>query len=176
MDVTAEDSKAGPGQIPDVDQAAVKAAEPVSGVMGVAQRQFGAGWAVQDPWHAVRAGVAPVKPHKAQVGAATPCLLMLRISMQSPRHVGDQIQGGEQQVAGCRRGLLGSLPESATERVHKVPDRNNWYLQEKPWEALKAAETKNGRLALSQFRRLKQLGTGDVGLVDMVELQDGSGR
>ena len=50
------------------------------------------------------------------------------------------------------------------------------FLQEKPWEALKAAETKNGRLALSQFRRLKQLGTGDVGLVDMVELQDGSGR
>ena len=49
-------------------------------------------------------------------------------------------------------------------------------LQEKAWEALKAAETKNGRLALSQFRRLKQLGTGDVGLVDMVELQDGTGR
>lgn len=70
VDVTAEDSKAGPGQIPDVDPAAVKAAEPASGVMGVAQRQFGAGWAVQDPWHAIRAGVAPVKPHKAQVGAA----------------------------------------------------------------------------------------------------------
>ena len=35
---------------------------------------------------------------------------------------------------------------------------------------------KDGRLALSQFRRLKQLGTGDVGLVDMVELQNGSGR
>lgn len=49
-------------------------------------------------------------------------------------------------------------------------------LQEKQWEALKNAEQKNGRLALSQFRRLKQLGTGDVGLVDMVELQDGSGR
>lgn len=67
VDVTAEDSKAGPGEIPAVDQAAVKAAEPVSGVMGVAQRQFGAGWAVQDPWHAIRAGVAPCKPHKAQV-------------------------------------------------------------------------------------------------------------
>ncbi len=49
-------------------------------------------------------------------------------------------------------------------------------VQEKSWEALKAAEAKNGRLALSQFRRLKQLGTGDVGLVDMVELQDGTGR
>ena len=69
VDVTAEDSKAGPGEIPEVDPVAVKAAEPVSGVMGVAQRQFGAGWAVQDPWQAVRAGVAPVKPHKAQVGA-----------------------------------------------------------------------------------------------------------
>ena len=50
------------------------------------------------------------------------------------------------------------------------------HAQEKSWEALKQAEAKNGRLALSQFRRLKQLGTGDVGLVDMVELQDGSGR
>ena len=72
VDVTAEDSKAGPGEIPAVDPAAVKAAEPVSGVMGVAQRQFGAGWAKQDPWHAIRAGVAPVKPHKAQVSAADP--------------------------------------------------------------------------------------------------------
>lgn len=72
VDVTAEDSKVGPGEIPAVDQAAVKAAEPASGVMGVAQRQFGAGWAVQDPWHAIRAGVAPVKPHKAQVRAACP--------------------------------------------------------------------------------------------------------
>lgn len=42
--------------------------------------------------------------------------------------------------------------------------------------ALRYTEKKNGQLALSQFRRLKQLGTGDVGLVDMVELQDGSGR
>lgn len=49
-------------------------------------------------------------------------------------------------------------------------------LQEKPWAALRAVHKKDGRLALSQFRRLKQLGTGDVGLVDMVELQDGTGR
>lgn len=49
-------------------------------------------------------------------------------------------------------------------------------LQEKMWKALQETERRNARLALSQFRRLKQLGTGDVGLVDMVELQDGSGR
>ncbi len=54
--------------------------------------------------------------------------------------------------------------------------KREWLLQEKAWEALKKAGQKNGRLALSQFRRLKQLGTGDVGLVDMVELQDGSAR
>lgn len=77
MDVTAEDSKAGPWEIPAVDQAAVKAAEPLTGVLGVAQRQLGAGWATQDPWAAIRAGVAPVKPHKAQVRAqdhaTSPC-------------------------------------------------------------------------------------------------------
>ena len=69
VDVTAEDSKAGPGEIPAVDQAAVKAAEPMAGVLGQAQRQMGGGWGTQDPWHAIRAGVAPVKPHKAQVTA-----------------------------------------------------------------------------------------------------------
>ena len=30
-----------------------------------------------------------------------------------------------------------------------------------------------GKLALDQFRRVRQLGTGDVGLVDLVELQQG---
>ena len=49
-------------------------------------------------------------------------------------------------------------------------------VQEKVWAALRENDRKNGRLALSQFRRLKQLGTGDVGLVDMVELQDGSSQ
>ena len=42
--------------------------------------------------------------------------------------------------------------------------------------ALAAIENKEGRLALSQLRRVRQLGSGDVGLVDLVELQDGSQR
>lgn len=47
--------------------------------------------------------------------------------------------------------------------------------QDKPILALREAHQKNGDLKLSQFRRIKQLGTGDVGLVDLVELaQDGS--
>jgi len=37
-------------------------------------------------------------------------------------------------------------------------------------------EQRAGRLALSHFRRVKQLGTGDVGLVDLVELQQGGSR
>ncbi|BDA47694.1 probable phototropin-2 [Coccomyxa sp. Obi] len=113
VDVTSEDAPPLPGGIPQVDAKAVKAADPMQSVLGLAQRQMGAGWAVQDPWHAIHAGVASLKPHKAQ---------------------------------------------------------------EKPWAALREAYKKDGRLALSQFRRLKQLGTGDVGLVDMVELQNGSGR
>ena len=78
VDVTAEDSKAGPGEIPAVDQAAVKAAEPMAGVLGQAQRQMGGGWGTQDPWHAIRAGVAPVKPHKAQVIVRRSALLIHR--------------------------------------------------------------------------------------------------
>lgn len=37
--------------------------------------------------------------------------------------------------------------------------------------ALADVSAKNGKLALSQFKRVKQLGSGDVGLVDLVELQ-----
>ena len=41
---------------------------------------------------------------------------------------------------------------------------------------LAAQEAGNGTLALSQFRRLKQLGAGDVGLVDLVQLSEGSDK
>ena len=55
------------GGIPAVDQKAVKAADPMGSVLGMAQRQMGAGWAVHDPWQAIHAGVSSRKPHKAQV-------------------------------------------------------------------------------------------------------------
>nr|AML79622.1 putative LOV domain-containing protein [Leptosira obovata] len=42
--------------------------------------------------------------------------------------------------------------------------------------ALGSAVKRDGRLTLSQFRRLKQLGAGDVGIVDLVELQSGEGK
>ena len=42
--------------------------------------------------------------------------------------------------------------------------------------ALRAAHSKNGELKLSQFKRIKQLGTGDVGLVDLVELASEGSR
>ena len=46
-------------------------------------------------------------------------------------------------------------------------------LQAAAWEQLKDMELKNGKLMLSQMRRVRQLGSGDVGLVDLVELLDG---
>ena len=64
-----------------MDQAAVKAAEPMAGVLGQAQRQMGGGWGTQDPWHAIRAGVAPIKPHKAQVTARHTALTFQRIGL-----------------------------------------------------------------------------------------------
>lgn len=42
--------------------------------------------------------------------------------------------------------------------------------------ALLALEQREGQLSLGQLRRVRQLGSGDVGLVDLVELQDGSQR
>lgn len=48
-------------------------------------------------------------------------------------------------------------------------------MQDKLISALRESHSKNGALKLSLFRRINQLGTGDVGLVDLVELaSDGS--
>ena len=38
-------------------------------------------------------------------------------------------------------------------------------------QALRSIAEEQGRLTLSQFKRVKQLGSGDVGLVDLVELK-----
>lgn len=37
--------------------------------------------------------------------------------------------------------------------------------------ALQKVQRDNGKLSLSLFKRVKQLGSGDVGLVDLVQLQ-----
>jgi hypothetical protein len=39
------------------------------------------------------------------------------------------------------------------------------------YQALLAAQQRDGKLKLMHFRRIKQLGAGDVGLVDLVQLQ-----
>ena len=46
-------------------------------------------------------------------------------------------------------------------------------LQDKTVTALKTAHGQTGSLKLSHLKRVKQLGTGDVGLVDLVELTNG---
>lgn len=48
-------------------------------------------------------------------------------------------------------------------------------VQDKLIASLKETHKKQGALKLASFRRVSQLGTGDVGLVDLVELSgDGS--
>lgn len=70
MDVTADDVAVS-GGIPAVKPEVLKqAAQPMQSVLGMAQRQMGAAqWAASDPWVSVKAGVAGLKPHKAQVRA-----------------------------------------------------------------------------------------------------------
>ncbi|KXZ43471.1 hypothetical protein GPECTOR_89g491 [Gonium pectorale] len=43
--------------------------------------------------------------------------------------------------------------------------------EDKAYQALLALQQKDGKLKLMHFRRVKQLGAGDVGLVDLVQLQ-----
>jgi hypothetical protein len=71
VDVTSEEAL-GAGGLPAVDEQAVKAADPMSGLLNVAQRQLGAGWTTHDPWRAIKDGVAGSKPHKAQVPPPPP--------------------------------------------------------------------------------------------------------
>nr|AML77624.1 putative LOV domain-containing protein [Ignatius tetrasporus] len=51
--------------------------------------------------------------------------------------------------------------------VRLKPHKN----EDKAFADLRAAQEQAGRLKLSHFRRVKQLGSGDVGLVDLVTLQ-----
>lgn len=39
------------------------------------------------------------------------------------------------------------------------------------WNKLRGLQRRDGDLKLSHFRRVKQLGSGDVGLVDLVQIQ-----
>ena len=39
------------------------------------------------------------------------------------------------------------------------------------WKKLRTLAGRDGDLRLSHFRRVKQLGSGDVGLVDLVQIQ-----
>jgi hypothetical protein len=57
-----------------------------------------------------------------------------------------------------------------------APESGRRAAQDTGSAALRSVEQRAGRLALSHFRRVKQLGTGDVGLVDLVELQQGGSR
>ncbi len=57
-----------------------------------------------------------------------------------------------------------ALPPSIIKpKPHKASD--------KAYQAISAVVQRDGRLRLSHFRRVKQLGAGDVGLVDLVQLQ-----
>ena len=63
-------------------------------------------------------------------------------------------------------------PAPAGSHPHWAP-RAAGGVQAAAWDQLKELELKNGQLMLSQMRRVRQLGSGDVGLVDLVELNDG---
>jgi hypothetical protein len=43
------------------------------------------------------------------------------------------------------------------------------------FQTLLQVQQRDGQLRLNNFRRVKQLGAGDVGLVDLVQLQVGVG-
>uniref|UniRef100_A0A126WX34 non-specific serine/threonine protein kinase n=1 Tax=Cylindrocapsa geminella TaxID=52679 RepID=A0A126WX34_9CHLO len=58
------------------------------------------------------------------------------------------------------------------ESINSVVTRLKPHKQgDKAYQALFTSQQKDGRLKLMHFRRVKQLGAGDVGLVDLVQLQ-----
>nr|AML77182.1 putative LOV domain-containing protein [Pseudoneochloris marina] len=80
------------------------------------------------------------------------------------REVG-QIQNAVQRLGPQRGGDPFSVIETSTlkRKPHKATDRT--------WVALEKLQQKVGELKLQHFKRVKQLGSGDVGLVDLVQIQ-----
>ncbi|KAK9802821.1 hypothetical protein WJX73_002029 [Symbiochloris irregularis] len=81
------------------------------------------------------------------------------LQMVAQQQSGDR-WGTKDPWSNVKPGVVGSKPHTAAQSR----------------AALVAAEKKDGKLALSQMRRIRQLGSGDVGLVDLVELLDGGHR
>lgn len=170
VDVTAAAAPAAaagvtPGVMPDQAAASTQ-------MVGMAVKQLTAGWGVTgDVWASIHAGVARLKPHKAHVR---------RPPLQCG--LGFCVDARERGVwLHCR---ICTAP--CRWRGHPVLAVNSYELlllqaayaarQDVGCAALRSVEQRAGRLALSHFRRVKQLGTGDVGLVDLVELQQGGSR
>ncbi|GFH26100.1 putative LOV domain-containing protein [Haematococcus lacustris] len=80
--------------------------------------------------------------------------------VQAANMIGTALQG----MGYAEANPWASLPSAVMKRKpHKTED--------KAFLALLAVQARDGKLKLMHFRRVKQLGAGDVGLVDLVQLQ-----
>uniref|UniRef100_A0A126WXD7 non-specific serine/threonine protein kinase n=1 Tax=Brachiomonas submarina TaxID=327064 RepID=A0A126WXD7_9CHLO len=69
------------------------------------------------------------------------------------------------------QGLNYATPNPWTSIGTSVMRRKPHKQEDKAYQALMGIQQRDGRLKLMHFRRVKQLGAGDVGLVDLVQLQ-----
>jgi len=79
---------------------------------------------------------------------------------QAASQIGAAIQGLQYTATNPWAGIGGSVMKR---KPHKSDDRS--------YQALMGVQQRDGKLKLMHFRRVKQLGAGDVGLVDLVQLQ-----
>nr|AML79616.1 putative LOV domain-containing protein [Stephanosphaera pluvialis] len=79
---------------------------------------------------------------------------------QAASQIGAALQGLAYPMANPWVGLGGTI-------IKKKPHKS----EDKAYLALLAVQQRDSRLKLMHFRRVKQLGAGDVGLVDLVQLQ-----
>ena len=115
------------------------------------------------PEPACHADVRTKRPPPPPSSFSLPCLWQLQV----PKGAANAISAAIQQLGGPAR--FGPDPWAPVRTGVMQPKPHTAHNQ--LVLALQKVQRDNGKLSLSLFKRVKQLGSGDVGLVDLVQLQ-----
>ena len=156
---------------PEQEAANGAAGHDAAALIGGALQGMGLG---PDPWGKLAGGVARAKPHKAGDAAFA---ALRQAQARSARARGGAGAGANPDGRWAGRALAARRTLCRARRVEgraplPAPPPPPNTLSKRPPPP--PPQERDGRLRLAHFRRVKQLGAGDVGLVDLVTMQ-GSG-
>jgi hypothetical protein len=153
---------------PATEGAAAAAGESAAASVASALQGLGLG---ANPWAKLHVGVARPKPHNV----ADPALRALMAAQVRARGAGAPgAAPAPFPPAALPLPPLPPPPPAAPRLQHTSHAPSHAPNPKPPPKRARPSQERDGKLRLSHFRRVKQLGAGDVGLVDLVQLQ-GSG-